>query len=237
MLKAFTPVITMITLFLAGMEVPSRRLVLSVLCIAAGTAMASLGQVNLSYVGLLFMLLSETTEALRLVMTQVLLTGLKFHPIEGLMYLAPSCFFWLGSGSLLMELRPMLKAGGFVVMASAPFKFFLAGCMGFAVNALGYIVIQSASSLTLKVLGTVKNAVVVWLGIFFLHETVTTLQGAGYAVSLGAFVVYQRLKMQQLSAPGEAAATPAPRQFAGAKYESVPQVDDEAKLGPGKESV
>lgn len=44
--------------------------------------MASLGEVNLSLVGLFIMFLSETFEALRLVMTQMLLTGLKFHPSE-----------------------------------------------------------------------------------------------------------------------------------------------------------
>ena len=70
---------------------------------------------------------------------------------------------------------------------------------GFGVNSLAYVVIQTASSLTLKVLGTVKNAVVVWIGIVFLHEPVSALQAAGYAISLVAFFWYNRIKMQQVA--------------------------------------
>lgn len=92
------------------------------------------------------------------------------------MYLAPACTFWLALGSAWLELPAILASGSLGVVAAAPYKFLAAAAMGFTVNSLAYIVIQTASSLTLKVLGTVKNAVVVWAGIVFLQEKVTGLQ-------------------------------------------------------------
>lgn len=79
-IQAVTPIITMITLFLFRLETPTRKLIMSVSFIAFGTGMASFGEVNLSAVGLMIMMSSELFESLRLVMTQLLLTGLKFHP-------------------------------------------------------------------------------------------------------------------------------------------------------------
>jgi len=67
--QAFTPIATMVALFVAGLEFPGKRLILAVLLIAVGTAIASYGEVNLSVVGVLCML-------------QILLVGLKFHPSE-----------------------------------------------------------------------------------------------------------------------------------------------------------
>jgi hypothetical protein len=58
------------------------------------------------------------------------------------MYLAPACTFWLVIGSLLLELRPMLDSGAFLLMWQRPAKFLAAAMMGFAVNSLAYIVIQ-----------------------------------------------------------------------------------------------
>ena len=83
-MQAFTPIVTMVALFIAGLDVPNKRLISSVVLIGLGTAIASYGEIKLSILGVVFMLLSESFEATRLVMTQILLVGLKFHPSESL---------------------------------------------------------------------------------------------------------------------------------------------------------
>jgi hypothetical protein len=77
--------------------------------------------------------------------------------------------------------------------------FALAACMGFAVNVLAYATIKLAGSLTLKVLGTIKNALLIVAAMVMYGEVVTPLQGLGYAVSTGAFGLYTMLKMQQIA--------------------------------------
>ncbi len=83
--QAFTPVITMAALFMAGLESPTRPMVTSVLVIAAGTALSALGEVRFDAAGVVLMFVSEAAEAVRLVMTQYLLVGLKMGPFEGVM--------------------------------------------------------------------------------------------------------------------------------------------------------
>jgi hypothetical protein len=202
MLKAFTPIVTMVALAVSGLERPRRALVASVALIAAGTALASYGEGKLSAVGLACMLASEAFEATRLVMTQSLLTGLKFHPIEGLAALAPACAAWLLIGSAALESRAMRAEGAAALVASRPFSFAAAACMGFACNGLAYSVIQLAGALTLKVIGTVKNALVVCAGVALYGDAVSGVQGCGYGLSLIGFGLYNREKMRQAAGSG-----------------------------------
>jgi hypothetical protein len=59
----------------------------SVLGIALGTALAAYGEVHNSVVGVAIMFFSEAAEAIRLVMTQLLLQGLRMGPFEGVMWM------------------------------------------------------------------------------------------------------------------------------------------------------
>ena len=76
--------------------------------------------------------------------------------------------------------------------------------------------VKNTPLLPLQVLGTAKNAVVVWIGVALLGETVTPLQGVGYAISLGGFVLYNYLKMQDPAAGGS---RPQPRPSPSTPFE------------------
>ena len=67
------------------------------------------------------------------------------------MYLAPACFLWLMAGVALVEWPAMRDNNALQLMVNKPFWYFAAAAMGFCVNLLAYMVIQTASPLPLKV--------------------------------------------------------------------------------------
>ena len=131
------------------------------------------------------------------------------------MYLAPACTLWSALGVWCFEWPTMQRASALSLVAAKPGVYLAAAAMGFGVNWLAFLLIQLASSLTLKVclqsehdcmhrvpqvLGTVKNTLTVWLGILMFGETVTPLQGVGYTISLIGFLRYNMVQMQLIKA-------------------------------------
>ena len=84
----------------------------------------------------------------------------------------------------MIEWPTMAKEGALDLMRAKPLLYLSAAGMGFLVNSLAYVVIQTANSLTLKVLGTVKNAMVVWIGVVFIGDVITGLQVSSFLIAL-----------------------------------------------------
>lgn len=195
MLKTGSPILTMIALALAGLEYPSVRLVIAVLLIAAGTAVTSLGELHFSWLGFIYMLLSQLADAARLVMSQVLVTTLRFHPLEGLMHLSPACTLSLWVGTCALELPEMRANHAFALMAAKPGLYTASAFMGFLVNITSLMVIKYTGSLTLKLLGAVSNALLVFGACALFGDELTALEVFGYTVSLGGFIAYNMIKL------------------------------------------
>lgn len=113
--------------------------------------MAGYGEINMSIPGMIIQLVSESAEAGRLIMTQTLLQGLSFHPVESMLYIAPASVAWMLIGAAVVEIPGILSTGAMrILVAHAPL-FFLAASLGFVVTTLAFFTIQLCGSLTLKV--------------------------------------------------------------------------------------
>lgn len=206
MLKAFTPVIVLLGVVLAGLEVPSRGVVLSILGIVVGTVMNCAGSVDYTIYGLFLMFGAEFFEAVRLVLTQFLLKNKKFSVIEGQYWLAPASAVSLLSLSVLTEWSEIYATGKYTFLFDPRYRwyFFLSSTLGLFVNLSSFLVVQTTSSVTLKILGTVRNAGLVVFQVLFAQEIITANQFGAYMVTLVAFGFYNYFNMQKGKQQGSA---------------------------------
>ena len=197
MLKAAVPCVTMIVLVGANLEKPHRVTVLGVAILTFGTALAAYGEIHFQWIGIVMMFSSEFSEACRMAVLQYLLGNLRFELVEGLYVMAPASFGFLALGIACFEWRALMEEDGFGIIARAPHKFICAALLGFAVNLLTLGVIKSTSSLTFKVIGQVKNTLVILVSVALFGSAITGLQVIGYSISMVGFAVYQRGKQRQ----------------------------------------
>lgn len=93
MLKSAAPVTVLFFSWLWGLASPDSTVLINIIVIVAGVAMASAGEIHFSWLGFLYQVGGNVFEAMRLVMIQVMLSGegLKMNPLVGLYYYAPIC--------------------------------------------------------------------------------------------------------------------------------------------------
>eukprot|EP00037_Helgoeca_nana_P027525 m.315563 g.315563 ORF g.315563 m.315563 type:complete len:313 (+) comp27525_c0_seq1:327-1265(+) len=192
MLKAFTPVITLVIVYIFGVETPSRQIVVAVAAISIGTFLAVLGEVQLDLFGTVIHEVSAVAEGIRLVLMQVLLQQLRFSPVEGLYYMAPAGTLCMLVMVATFEATDMSNRGALDTVRQHWQYFALASTLGFGLNLLSFWIIQLTSSVMLKIISVARTAALVLWCAVFLHEKITSLEIIGYTISLVAFAVYNR---------------------------------------------
>lgn len=196
MLKAFTPAIMLVVMVFAQVDRPARAAIWCVMVIVCGTLVEVEGEMQATLVGLLLMMTSCIGEAISTVLSQKLMHNFKFNEIEAMYYLSPPSVVALGAAAAVLEGQEFISAGGYLLFVQRPALMLTAALLGVGVNLLTLIVVRATSSVTVKILNTLRCIGLVIVGVIFYDETRSPKQCFGYAVSLVGFIGYNFFQLR-----------------------------------------
>ncbi|KAK0626652.1 triose-phosphate transporter family-domain-containing protein [Immersiella caudata] len=189
MLKSASPVIVLLTAWAWRVEQPSLKRFINVIVIVFGVALASVGEINFSFIGFLFQLGGTTAEAMRLIMIQILLSGegQNMDPLVSLYYYAPVCaimnIFIAGAAEApTFEFGDIAKAGYGLLLLNAAVAFLL--------NVSSVFLIGKTSGLVMTLTGIFKSILLVVVSVLIWNTSISGLQFIGYGIALGGLTYY-----------------------------------------------
>ncbi|KAH7675310.1 Glucose-6-phosphate/phosphate and phosphoenolpyruvate/phosphate antiporter domain-containing protein [Dioscorea alata] len=199
MLKALMPVATFLMAVICGTDKLSWAVFMNMLLVSVGVVISSYGEIHFNIIGTLYQVTGILAEALRLVLTQVLLQkkGLALNPITSLYYIAPcSCFFLFVPWYLLEKpgMDPSQITFNFWI-------FFSNAVCALALNFSIFLVIGRTGAVTIRVAGVLKDWILIALStVIFPESAITGLNIIGYAIALCGVVMYNYLKVKDVRA-------------------------------------
>ncbi|XP_009625757.1 putative sugar phosphate/phosphate translocator At3g14410 [Nicotiana tabacum] len=202
MLKAIMPVAVFILGVAAGLEVMSCRMLLIMSVISFGVLVASYGEININWVGVVYQMGGVVGEALRLIFMEILVKrkGLKLNPISVMYYVSPCSALCLLIPWIFLE-KPKMDEQR--TWSFHPLILTLNSLCTFALNLSVFLVIQHTSALTIRVAGVVKDWVVVLLSALLFADTKLTLINLfGYAIAIAGVAAYNNHKLKKAAFPG-----------------------------------
>ncbi|KYK58007.1 hypothetical protein DCS_05020 [Drechmeria coniospora] len=189
MLNAANPAAVLLVSWAWRVIDPSLSAFVNMLVIVAGAALASLGEVQFSIVGLLFQTAGIILGALRLVLTQVLVSqkGMKMDPIVAIYYFGPAC------AAMTMLVAFVVEVPRFEIdrlTSSAVGLLLLSAVVAFALNVTTVQLIGKTSGLVMALTGIFKNILLIVVSVFIWHTHITAVQAAGYTLALVGLTYY-----------------------------------------------
>ncbi|XP_028126799.1 probable sugar phosphate/phosphate translocator At3g17430 isoform X2 [Camellia sinensis] len=199
MLKALMPVATFLVAVLCGTDKLRWDVFLNMVLVSVGVVISSYGEIHFNVVGTLYQVTGICAEALRLVLTQVLLQkkGLTLNPITSLYYIAPCSFVFLFVPWYFLE-----QPGMEVSQIQFNFWIFFSNAIcALALNFSIFLVIGRTGAVTIRVAGVLKDWILIALStVIFPESTITGLNIIGYAIALCGVVMYNYLKVKDVRA-------------------------------------
>ncbi|KAG2305129.1 hypothetical protein Bca52824_033780 [Brassica carinata] len=199
MLKALMPVATFIMAVVCGTDKARCDVFMNMLLVSVGVVVSSYGEINFNIIGTVYQVTGIFAEALRLVLTQVLLQkkGLTLNPVTSLYYIAPCSFVFLSLPWYVLE-KPNIE----VSQIQFNFWIFFSNALcALALNFSIFLVIGRTGAVTIRVAGVLKDWILIALStVIFPESTITGLNIIGYAIALVGVVMYNYIKIKDVKA-------------------------------------
>ncbi|KAI1733751.1 triose-phosphate transporter family-domain-containing protein [Xylaria scruposa] len=187
MLKAFSPVAVYILSCVFGAAALTVVRCLDVALISGGVVVATYGWNEPSVMGALLQVVAVVADAIRLVLTQRILSNynLNLEAFQMLYYLAPLCTLSGAIASLGLPFPSISEIKG-------AWPQVLGSCvLSFCLNVVGFSVIKKTSSLTLSVCGILKDICLIAVSLVLWKEKITILSLIGYSTTLAGIMHYR----------------------------------------------
>ncbi|KAJ3693454.1 hypothetical protein LUZ60_008934 [Juncus effusus] len=196
MLKAIMPV----AVFLLGaafkLEELSFRMFLIMSVISVGVVVASVGEVTIVWVGVVYQMGGVLAEALRLIFIELFLKkkGVRLNLVSMMYYVSPCSAVCLFIPWLFLE-KPKMDAS--TSYNFPPVTLFLNCMCTFVLNLSVFLVISRTSALTARVTGVVRDwAVVLLSAVIFTDTKLTLINIVGYGIAIAGVVAYNNHKLR-----------------------------------------
>ena len=192
-LKALTPAVTLVLAVIARMEKLSGVALVATLLIAYGTGIAVEDEKNkdagFHWASFVSFTTSVFFEASRVVFVSKNLRDSNYSSFDLLAGVGPLIFSVMATLSMFVE-RQTLLALEWEEIAFISRTMVLIVALSFAVNISTYAAIRYSSSTTVKVVGCLKNAMMMWFGILYQGDIVSKTQWQGFGLATSGFLMY-----------------------------------------------
>ncbi|KAL6353829.1 hypothetical protein LRP88_12823 [Fusarium phalaenopsidis] len=189
MLKAGSPAVVLFVSWIWAVTTPTVGMIVNIAVIVSGVAMASAGEIAISWTGFAYQGAGLVFEAVRVVMLQVMLggEGMNMDPLVCLYYTAPVCALVNLTMALAIELPRFqfdtaMSVGPLILLANA--------AVGFTVNFTSMVLIGKTSGLVTTLTGIFKNILLIACSTAIWRTEITPIQILGYSISLMGLIYY-----------------------------------------------
>lgn len=191
MLKACTPVPLLLMYFMAGKETFSVTQLVIVVMISAGVVLASIGEMEFSFIGFVLQWIAILSDCLQKLLMDIFLKDLELDSLSLLYYNAPVSALLIGVAFFIFEWSTLSMEFFTPTFTTI---LFLNGFVAFALNLSVMFVVANTSAVVLSICGPIKDFIVICLSVLIFLSPVTWIQMIGFSISMFGLVCYREMK-------------------------------------------